>query len=135
MGKRQKKTEAVWTVFLKGNALALGVYLVGILLAALLLVKGVLPESAAFPVIGALCVLAALGGGVVVARGTTWGTLPAALLNTVIFAALLALVGMACWPEGISWGGRGGVLLLCALAGGVVAGLVGRRRGQRKKRK
>ena len=132
MGK--KKPAPVWAVFLQGSLLALGVYAAGILLLTLLLVKGAVPEGSAFPVLAALCLLASLGGGLAVARRTPLGTLPAALLNTLIFAMVLAAAGMSCW-KGISWIGQGGVLLLCALAGGLLAGLIGGRRKRRRKRK
>ena len=135
MGKRQKKELVVWAVFLRGSLLSFGVYLTGVLLLSLLAVKGVVPESAVFPIVAAVCALGTLAGGVMAARGTSWGTVPAALLNTVIFAAVLLAVGMACWPDGISWAGRGGILLICALAGGIVAGLAGGRRARRRKRK
>ena len=132
-GKGKKKAP-VWKVFLQGSLLALGVYLTGAALQALLLVKGVAPESAAFPVTGALCLLAALCGGMVVARKMPWGTLPSALMNTAVFAAVLLAIGGLCW-KGITWAGQGGVLLLCALAGGVLAGVLGGRRVKRRKRK
>ena len=54
MGKK-KTTAAIWTVFLRGSMLSLGIYFAGILLLALLLVKGAIPESGAFPVTAVLC--------------------------------------------------------------------------------
>ena len=68
------------------------------------------------------------------ARRSPWGTLPAALACAALFAAVLAAVGTAFW-QGITWTGRGGVLLLCVLGGGVLSGLLGGRRGKRRKRK
>ena len=109
------------------------VYLAAILLLALLVVKGAVPERAAFPAVAVLCLLGTLSGGVVTARRTPWGPLSAALLNTALFAAVLLVVGLACWPDGI--GSRGVILLLCALGGGLAAGLLGGRRGRRRKRK
>ena len=133
MGK--KKTQpAAWLGCLQGVLLALGVYLSGILLLALLVVKGTVPESAAFPVTAVLCILGTAGGGMVTARQLPWGTLPSSMLISVIFAGLLAGVGALCW-EGITWTGRGGILVLCILAGGVSGGfLCGRRSRHRKKR-
>ena len=52
-GQRQKPA-APWTVFLRGGAAALGVYLAGLLLLALLLVRGTLPEKSAFPAVAVL---------------------------------------------------------------------------------
>ena len=132
MGK--KKAVPVWRVFLRGNLLALGVYLAGILVLALLLVRGVVPESSAFPVTAALCLAGAGGGGWLAARQSPWGTLPSALLNTAIFAAVLAAVGLLCW-EGVTWNGRGGILLLCALAGGFLDGILGGRRPSRRRKR
>lgn len=135
MGKGQKRRQAApWTSFVKGGALALGVYLAGLLLLALLLIKGTLPEGSAFPAVAGLCVLAVFCGGVVSARQSPWGTLPAALACAALFAVALAGVGTAFW-QGITWTGRGGVLLLCVLAGGVLAGLLGGRKKRKRKRK
>ena len=133
MAKGKKKRTATGVVLLQGTAAAVGVYLAGVLLLALLVVKGVVPERAAFPAVAVICLLGALSGGGVAARGTPWGPLPAALLNTALFAAVLLVVGLACWPDGV--GGRGVVLLLCALGGGLAAGVLGGRRGRRRKRK
>ena len=120
-------------MLLQGSLLSLGVYLAGMMLLALLLIQGAVPESSAFPVTAALCLLAALGGGFLTSRRTPWGTLPSALLNTLLFAAVLVAVGAACW-RGISWAGQGGILLLCALAGGLLAGVLGGRRRRRKRK-
>lgn len=133
MTKGKKRRTAAGVVLLQGTAVSIIVYLAGVLLLALLAVKGVVPERAAFPVVAVLCLLGALSGGGVTARRTPWGPLPAALLNTALFAAVLLVVGLACWPDGI--GGRGVILLLCALGGGLAAGLLGGRRGRRRKRK
>lgn len=132
MGKK-KPAAAVWVVLLQGSLLSLGIYLAGMMLLALLLIQGAVPESSAFPVTAALCLLAALGGGFLTSRRTPWGTLPSALLNTLLFAAVLVAVGAACW-RGISWAGQGGILLLCALAGGLLAGVLGGRRRRRKRK-
>lgn len=132
-GKRQQAA-APWAAFLQGGLLALGVYLLGLLLLALLLVKGALPEGSAFPTVAVLCVLAVFCGGTVAARRSPWGTLPAGLLCAALFAVVLAAVGTAFW-QGITWTGHGGVLLLCALGGGVLAGLLGGRKRKKRKRK
>ena len=133
MAKGKKRRTAAGVVLLQGAAVSVIVYLTGILLLALLVVKGAVPERAAFPAVAVLCLLGTLSGGVVTARRTPWGPLSAALLNTALFAAVLLVVGLACWPDGI--GSRGVILLLCALGGGLTAGLLGGRRGRRRKRK
>lgn len=133
MAKGKKRRTAAGVVLLQGAAVSVIVYLAGILLLALLVVKGAVPERAAFPAVAVLCLLGTLSGGVVTARRTPWGPLSAALLNTALFAAVLLVVGLACWPDGI--GSRGVILLLCALGGGLAAGLLGGRRGRRRKRK
>ena len=101
MGKK-KTTAAIWTVFLRGSMLSLGIYFAGILLLALLLVKGAIPESGAFPVTAVLCFLSAMSGGLLTARQSPWGTLPSALLNTLVFAGILIAAGAICW-QGITW--------------------------------
>ena len=133
MAKGKKRRTAAGVVLLQGAAVSVIVYLAGILLLALLVVKGAVPERAAFPAVAVLCLLGTLSGGVVTARRTPWGPLSAALLNTALFAAVLLVVGLACWPDGI--GSRGVILLLCAVGGGLAAGLLGGRRGGRRKRK
>lgn len=133
MAKGKKRRTAAGVVLLQGAAVSVIVYLAGILLLALLVVKGAVPERAAFPAVAVLCLLGALSGGGVTARRTPWGPLPAALLNTALFAAVLLVAGLACWHDGI--GSRGVVLLACALGGGLAAGLLGGRRGRRRKRK
>jgi hypothetical protein len=129
-----KKKAPAWTVFLKGGGLSLSVYLGGILLLAALMTKGTAPEGVGFPVTAALCLLAVLSGGVVVSRGAPWGPLPATLLHATLFALILLGVGLSFW-QGVSWTGHGGILLLCVLAGGVLAGLLGGRHRRRRKRK
>lgn len=135
MGKgRKQQTAAPWMGFLQGGLLALGVYLLGLLLLALLMVKGTLPERSAFPAVAALCTAAVFCGGTVAARRSPWGTLPAGLLCAVLFAGVLAAVGTAFW-QGVTWTGHGGILLLCTLGGGVLAGLLGGRKRRKRKRK
>lgn len=133
MGKGQKQKTAGMAV-LQGTAAALALYGAGAALLAWLLVGGRLPETAAFPALAVLCVLAALVDGSLCARRTPWGTLPSALLGAAAFAAVLAGVGAACWGA-LTLTGRGGILLLCALAGGCLAGLLGGRRRGKGKRK
>jgi putative membrane protein (TIGR04086 family) len=134
MGKTRKQT-AVWMVFLQGIALASVIYLGAVLLAALLAVKGALPERNVFPVIAAACVLAAMAGGLRCVWSSPIGRLPSGLLCSAGFGVALLGVGLLCWEGGVTWTGRGGILLLCVLAGGVLAGLLGGKRGRRVKRK
>lgn len=134
MGKGKRQKTAPWVLFARSAVLAMGIYLLGLLLLALLLVNGTLPEKCAFPVTAVLCVLATACGGVWAGRGAGLGPLPAALVVTAIFAGILVLVGLAVWEQ-IAWTGQGGVLLLCVLAGGLSAGVLGSRRGRRVKRK
>lgn len=134
MGKG-KKQPPDGLVFLKGVLLSLGIYLLGQLLVTLLVVKGTMSEKSLFPTVAALCVLAALGGALLCARRPLWGPLPSALGCAALFAAVLAAVGILSWGS-VSWTGHGGVLILCALGGGVLAGLLGGgRRGRRRRKK
>lgn len=131
-GKRQSPNGLI---FLKGLLLSFGIYLAGQLLVTLLILKGALSEAGMFPAVAALCFLASLAGGFLCARQTPWGPLPGAMALTLLFAAILAAVGILCWGEGIAWTGRGGVLLLCALGGGLAAGLLGGSRKKKRKRR
>lgn len=118
MAKGRKKL-AVWQGFLAGVLLSLGTYLLGLLGLALLLVNGVLPEGGSFPMVAVLCVLAALAGGMLTVRLTRRRT--GGILTAALFLSVLLLAGLGFWEE-IAWLGRGGVLLLCGLAGGLLAG-------------
>ena len=125
-----KKQKAKWQGFLQGSLLALGIYLLGLLFVALLLTKGTLSESAGFPAAAVLCVAAVLCGGGLTIRQTALRA--GGLLTGAIFAAVLAVAAVCCWEE-IAWLGQGGALLLCALAGGVLSSLLGRRRRAKRK--
>jgi hypothetical protein len=131
MGKKKKRT---WTALLWGCGLSWGIYLGGLLLLAGLLTKGVAPMSVSAGGTAALCGVAVLAGGMLAATGSPWGPLPSALLHTALFATVLIGVGAACW-QGIDWTGHGGMLLVCVLVGGGLAGLLSGRRGRRRRRK
>ena len=118
---------------LRGVLTALVLYLGGTALLALLVVRGTVPEGAAFPVLAVLCALAVLCGGILV--GPALPPMTGALAVAVCFGGVLLAVGAACW-QGITWMGHGGILLACAMAGGLVAGLLSdSRRGRRRKGK
>lgn len=129
MAKGRKKL-AVWQGFLAGGLLALGAYLLGLMLLTLLLVKGALSEGGSFPVVAALCALASLAGGLLTVRLTLWRA--GGVLTAAAFLFVLLLAGLGVWGE-IAWMGRGGVLLLCGLAGGLLAGAAGPRKRRRRK--
>lgn len=130
-----KKQSPNGLVFLKGLFLSMGIYLLGQLLVTLLVVRGILEEAGMFPAIAVLCLLASLTGGFFCAKRPVWGALPSAVLCAVLFAAVLAAVGILSWEEGISWMGHGGILMLCALAGGLLGGLLGSGCKRKKHRK
>ena len=132
MGKGKKQSPN-GLVFLEGLCLSFGIYLLGQLLVTLLVVKGARTEAGMFPAVAALCLLSALAGGFLCARRPMWGPLPSAMMCAALFAGILAAVGILCWEKGINWAGHGGILILCALAGGLLAGVLGS--GQRKKKK
>lgn len=133
MGK-SKKQSAPWVAFVQGTLLSLALYLLLQMLMALLLVKAVLPEEKSFLVVSIVCALCAFIGGLFCIRRSSIGKLPSGLISAAGFAVLLIVIGLLCW-NGITWMGQGGILLLCALAGGVLAGLLGGKRGRRVKHK
>lgn len=132
MGKGKKQSPS-GLVFFEGLCLSFGIYLLGQLLVTLLVLKGALAEAGVFPAVAALCLLAALAGGFLCARRPMWGPLPSAMICAALFAGILAAVGILCWEKGIDWTGHGGILMLCALGGGLLSGVLGS--GQRKKKK
>ena len=90
--------------------------------------KGRPLRGRAFPAVAALCALSALAGGVLSVRLTGW---PAGgVLSAAAVLAVLALAGLGIWEE---VAGRGGVLLLCGLAGGLLAGGPVRKKRRRRK--
>ena len=134
MGKGKKQTPN-GLVFLEGLCLSFAIYLLGQLLVTLLAVKGALAEEGMFPAVAVLCLLAALAGGFLCARRPVWGPLPSAMMCAVLFAGILTAAGILCWEKGINWTGHGGLLVLCALAGGLTAGVLGGGHRKKKKRK
>lgn len=129
-----KKQPAAWVAFAGGTAISFGLYLLVQLLLALLMVKAVLPEQYAFGAVAAACGLSALLGSFFCAKRSSLGKLASSLISAAGFAALLIAGGFLFW-EGITWAGKGGVLLLTVLIGGVLAGLLSSKRGRRLKRK
>ena len=116
MGNRRKRETALWLVFLQGMGLALGIYLLLMVLASALLVGAVLPEAGAFPAAAVGCCLASWAGAMTCAGG---------------FLLVLITVALLCWQQ-ITWLGQGGILLLCGAGGGLLAGLLGGRTRRRK---
>lgn len=125
-----RKQLAIWQGFLAGSLLSMGVYLLGLLLLTLLLVKGTLSEGGSFPIVAVLCTLSALAGGALTVRLTGWRA--GGLLTAAIFLSVLILAGLGFWEE-IAWLGRGGILLLCGLAGGIAAGAAGPKKRRRRR--
>lgn len=128
MAKGRKKM-AAWQGYLAGGLLSLGVYLLGLLLISMLLVKGSLPEGGSVPMVAVLCVLSVLAGGVLAVRLTRQKV--GGLLTAVLFLSVLVLAGLGFWEE-IAWLGHGGILMLCALAGGLLAGAAGPKTRRRR---
>lgn len=131
MGNRRKKETALWLVFLQGVGLALGIYLLLMVLASALLVGAVLPEAGAFPAAAVGCCLASWAGAMTCVRRSPWGSLPSAMTCAGGFLLVLITVALLCWQQ-ITWLGQGGILLLCGAGGGLLAGLLGGRTRRRK---
>lgn len=130
MAKNRKQTPP-WRAFVWGLLVSVGLYLCLLVLLTFLTVRGVLGEEGTYPAIAAACGVSALSGGLVCVRDAPMGRLPAAMLCAGGFAAVLAVVGLLCWEEGVTV--RGLALLGCTLAGGLAAGAAGGRRGRRVK--
>lgn len=130
----EKKTRPAGATIAVGALVSLCVY-VGLLLpVAALLVRGAVGESAALPLVLASGLLASFAGGVICVGWCPWGRMTCGLAGAAAFAAAVACVSAACWREGVDWLG-GGLPVLCAiLGGGVLAGMLGRKRGRRVKR-
>ncbi len=121
-----------WAGFLEGAALSLGLYIGFQCLLALLTLEGIMPEEMAFRFQAASGVLASYAGGALSIRRTEVGPLWAALGSAAIFAAALALGGVLLCDD-LVWSGESFILLAAALAGGLLAAMLGRKRGKKKK--
>ena len=120
MGKK-KTTTAVWMVYLQGVLLGAGCYLAGILLLALLVVKGGVPERAVFPATALWCLAVSAG---------TDGP-PGALGSAAVGTAERRPVCGAAGPAGdvllaedhLEWSrGRPAAVRLCRRASGRISG-------------
>lgn len=127
-----KRKAPGWAGFPEGAALSLALYIVFQCLLALLTIKGVLPEGAAFRFQAGSGAAAACCGGILAIRRTSAGTLWAALGSAAIFAVVLVLGGMLVC-DGVVWSRESVILLAAVLAGGILAGLLGSRRGKKRK--
>ncbi len=121
------------TVILKAAGAALLVYLVLQMGIGLLAVKGTLPEGKLLAAQGAAMALSLLPAGWYAAGKAGLGARPGALLTAVCLCAVLALLGLLIF-DGPAWGTDTAVLLGSALAGSVLAGVLGGCRRKRKKR-
>ena len=119
---RGRKKWSMWQAFLAGELTSLGVYLIGLLFLTLFLVKGMLSEGGSFPVIAVLCMLSSLAGGLMTVHLARWRA--AGILTAAVFLSVLLWAGLGFWEE-VSWLGHGGILLLCGLTGGLLAGIAG----------
>ena len=127
-----KRKAPGWAGFPEGAALSLALYIAFQFLLALFTIKGIVPEGAAFRFQAGSGVTAACLGGILAIRHTNVGTLLAAMGAAAIFAVVLMLGGMlAC--DGVVWSRESAILLASALAGGILAGLLGGGRGKKRK--
>ena len=127
-----KKQTATWIIFSQSVLIALSIYLFGLCLTALLLVKGLVSEDASFPVVLIFAVLSVLIGGFIAVRKSGWGTLPTGLAIAGLVASILMLVGLLCWGC-LSLSGQGWILLLSIFLSGVITGLFGGRKKNHRK--
>ena len=133
MGKRQVKEVNGWLKVLAGATVSLMVYLVGTVLLAFLLVKGVLRAEVQNSLLGIFGCLSAACGGFAVCRGKE-GRL-AAMLQSAAFAVML-LGGSYLFWEGPVWGWHS-VIFLLSVALGAAFPLVlcgGEKKGKRRHR-
>lgn len=128
MGKKRKAGPA-WRTLLEALGLSLGLYVAGILLLSLLLVRSILGEGQVLPIMTAVCGLAALAGGVyAVRRSPELGAFTAGALMALCYAGVLAVLGLGIWGK-LAIPGEGLWPLLSAIVGGLFGGLLGRRKG------
>ncbi len=130
----EKKTRPAGAMIAVGALVSLCVYLSLLLPAAALLVRGAVGEGAALPMVLVCGLVASCAGGLVCVSRCPWGRMTCGLAGAAAFAAAVACVAAVSWREGVAWL-LGGLPVLCAiLGGGVLAGMLGRKRGKRVKR-
>lgn len=135
MGNGKRTPRKPWVVFGRALAVSLGIYLAGHLLLGSSAGPGHSGGGGSLRCYsGTVCDL--LCSGRLLAAGQAgMGRLPGAMSAAALFACALIAVGALAW-QGITWTGHGGILLLCALAGGLLAGLLGgRKRGGKQRRR
>ena len=130
----EKKTRPVGVAIGLGTLASLGVYVGLLLLSAVLLVRGTVGEGAAPGMVLACGVVASCVGGLVCVSRCPWGRMTCGLAGAGAFVGMVACVAAMCWREGTAWVSGGLPMLGAALCGGVLAGLLGRKRGKRVKR-
>lgn len=131
-GKKHKRLSGPAAAAL-GSGTALVGYGVLLALVAAALTRGIMPEGSLSAVVMVCCVVAALVGGSVSAGRSTWRPMSAAVSVGAVMAVLLLLGGLSA-PEPPDWAGQGGALVLCALGGGLLAGLLASHRRKKKRR-
>ena len=129
----RRKSGALWLIIARGVSVSLLIWACGAGLLAGVMTAGGVGEEGAFPILLGLTAFAAFAGAFSVTRRTPWGSLMSAALVAGLFTALLLCMGMLSWRE-IAWGGHGGKLLAWAAAGGIAAGILGRRRPKKRRR-
>ena len=133
--EKKKHAHPEWTQLFLGAVISLALYLLGHMILAALLIRGILGETNTFWATAALCLVSTAIGGTLTARRCAFGPLAGGLLSAGVFCSMLIAIGALCW-NGITWTGQGGGVLLCALAGGLSAALLcGRKRKKKKYRR
>ena len=118
-----------WKNVLLGLAAAMAVDLLGVLLAALLVIRGVVGEGSGFPLLAGAALCAAFAGGMIAGGGGAGAA--GALLHTGIFGILLVLICFSAW-EGVTVHGL--ILLAMVLLGGLLSGAVRGKVGKRRRK-
>ena len=134
MGKRQAKKGNPWSKLVTGMMISLALYLAGVLVYALLLVKGVLPNGKEGFVLGACLTLSVACGGIFAKKSKGGSPLTVCLLESGFFCILLLTISYIVW-DGPSWGTGTVTMLLCVLLGGMLPMLIPNRKGRGKKNK
>ena len=132
MGKEKK--QGTWLVFLRSGAVALCLYLIGILILAFVMIQGFLPEGASFAALACAGFVSALAGGMAAVRQSPWATLPTAMLNAAMMVLFVLAIGSSAWPETF-WNEQSIMLVLSILAGGFASGVLGARKRTGKRRR
>lgn len=137
-GKRQDESATGWigmaSGILKGSVIGYCVTMLLLLLCASVIWFGLVGEEAALSCVQAACVPGVLVGCCISLGGHRASAMPVGIFTGLVLFALLILTG-AVISGALPDKGEGANVLCACLCGGTMGGILGRRKGKKKRRR